>query len=96
MLNQSKNAYPAEIDSACELADFLRFNVHYMHKRYNGQPDLDSKGTWNRLDFRPLEGFAFAVTPFNYTAIAGNLPASLVLMGNTVLWKPASSAVLSG
>jgi 1-pyrroline-5-carboxylate dehydrogenase len=96
MLNQSKNAYQAEIDSACELADFLRFNVHYMHQIYNGQPDLNSKGTWNRLDYRPLEGFVFAVTPFNFTAIAGNLPATPALMGNTVLWKPASSAVLSG
>jgi 1-pyrroline-5-carboxylate dehydrogenase len=96
MLNQGKNAYQAEIDSACELADFLRFNVHYMQQIYTGQPGLNSKGTWNRLDYRPLEGFVFAVTPFNFTAIAGNLPASPALMGNTVLWKPASSAVLSG
>jgi 1-pyrroline-5-carboxylate dehydrogenase len=96
MLNQGKNAYQAEIDSACELADFLRFNVHYMQQIYTGQPELNSKGAWNRLDYRPLEGFVFAVTPFNFTAIAGNLPASPALMGNTVLWKPASSAVLSG
>jgi 1-pyrroline-5-carboxylate dehydrogenase len=96
MLNQGKNVYQAEIDSACELADFLRFNVHFMYKIYTGQPDLNSKGTWNRMDYRPLEGFVFAATPFNFTAIAGNLPASPALMGNTVLWKPSSSAVLSG
>jgi 1-pyrroline-5-carboxylate dehydrogenase len=96
MLNQGKNAFQAEIDSACELADFLRFNVHYMHQIYSVQPDLNTKGTWNQLDYRPLEGFVFAVTPFNFTAIAGNLPSTPALMGNTVLWKPASSAVLSG
>ncbi len=95
MLNQGKNVFQAEIDSACELADFLRFNVHYMHLIYALQPDLNAKGIWNQLDYRPLEGFVFAVTPFNFTAIAGNLPSSPALMGNTVLWKPASSAVLS-
>ena len=94
MLGQSKNAYQAEIDSTCELVDFLRFNVHYMTEIYAGQPD-SAKGTWNRLEYRPLEGFVFAVTPFNFTAIAGNLPSSPAMMGNTVVWKPASTAVLS-
>jgi len=95
MLNQSKNVYQAEIDSACELADFLRFNVSYMEKIYSEQPSEHAPGTWNRIDYRPLEGFIFAVTPFNFTAIAGNLPTSAAMMGNVVLWKPASTSVLS-
>jgi 1-pyrroline-5-carboxylate dehydrogenase len=95
MLNQSKNVYQAEIDSTCELADFLRFNAHYMSQIYQSQP-LSSSGILNRMDYRPLEGFVFAVTPFNFTAIAGNLPSAPAIMGNTVLWKPASNAVLSG
>ncbi len=95
MLNQSKNVYQAEIDSACELADFLRFNVGFMEQIYANQPKEHAHGTWNRLDYRPLEGFVFAVTPFNFTAIAGNLPTSAAMMGNVVLWKPASTSVLS-
>ena len=94
MLGQSKNVFQAEIDSACELIDFFRFNVSYMHQIYNEQPN-SSKGVWNRMEYRPLEGFVFAVTPFNFTSIAGNLPTSPAMMGNTVLWKPASSAVYS-
>ncbi len=94
MLGQSKNAYQAEIDSACELIDFLRFNVHYATDIYKQQPN-SSAGVWNRLEYRPLEGFVFALTPFNFTAIAGNLPTSAALMGNTVVWKPAYSQVLS-
>ena len=94
MLGQSKNAHQAEIDAVCELADFLRFNVRYMTAIYAGQP-ASPKGTWNRLEYRPLEGFVFAVTPFNFTAIAGNLPTAPAMMGNTVVWKPASTAVLS-
>jgi 1-pyrroline-5-carboxylate dehydrogenase len=94
MLGQSKTAYQAEIDAACELIDFLRFNVAYMSQLYAMQP-LSSPGTWNRLDYRPLEGFVLAVTPFNFTAIAGNLPMSAALMGNVVIWKPASSAVFA-
>ena len=94
MLNQSKNVYQAEIDSACELIDFLNFNVKFMEQIYEQQP-LSSPGQWNRLEQRPLEGFVFAVTPFNFTSIAGNLPTAPAIMGNTVLWKPASTAVLS-
>lgn len=94
MLGQSKNAYQAEIDSACELIDFLRFNAHYATEIYRQQPN-SSPGVWNRLEYRPLEGFVFALTPFNFTAIAGNLPTSAALMGNTVVWKPAYSQVLS-
>lgn len=94
MLGQSKNAYQAEIDSACELIDFLRFNVHYATEIYQQQPN-SSPGVWNRLEYRPLEGFVFALTPFNFTAIAGNLPTSAALMGNTVVWKPAYTQVLS-
>ena len=94
MLAQSKNAYQAEIDSACELIDFLRFNVHYMSQIYNDQPE-SGPGVWNRLEYRPLEGFVFAITPFNFTAIAGNLPASAALMGNTVVWKPAEAQIYS-
>ncbi len=89
MLGQSKNAYQAEIDSACELIDFLRFNVLYMTEIYHQQPPISGKGVWNRVEQRPLEGFVFALTPFNFTAIAGNLPSSAAMMGNVVVWKPA-------
>jgi 1-pyrroline-5-carboxylate dehydrogenase len=94
MLAQSKNCFQAEIDAACELIDFFRFNVHFAEKLYGEQPQ-SGPGMWNRLEHRPLEGFVFAVTPFNFTSIAGNLPTSAALMGNTVVWKPASSAVYS-
>jgi 1-pyrroline-5-carboxylate dehydrogenase len=94
MLGQSKTAFQAEIDSACELIDFLRFNVHYAERIYREQPD-SSTGVWNRMDHRPLEGFIYAITPFNFTAIGGNLPTSPALMGNAVVWKPATSAMLS-
>ncbi|MBE7174843.1 MAG: L-glutamate gamma-semialdehyde dehydrogenase [Mucilaginibacter polytrichastri] len=93
MLGQSKNAYQAEIDAACELIDFLRFNVHYMSEIYAQQPMYSSPGTWNRSEHRPLEGFVFALTPFNFTAIAGNLPACVAMMGNVVVWKPADTQV---
>lgn len=92
MLGQSKNAYQAEIDSACELIDFLRFNVYYMTEIYSEQPE-SSPGIWNRIEYRPLEGFVFALTPFNFTAIAGNLPTSAAMMGNTVVWKPANTQI---
>jgi 1-pyrroline-5-carboxylate dehydrogenase len=92
MLGQSKNAYQAEIDSACELIDFLRFNIYFMTELYSEQPE-SSPGMWNRMEYRPLEGFTFALTPFNFTAIAGNLPTSMALMGNTVVWKPADTQV---
>jgi 1-pyrroline-5-carboxylate dehydrogenase len=94
MLGQSKTAFQAEIDSACELIDFWRFNPFYAQELYAEQP-LSSRGTWNQLDYRPLEGFVYAVTPFNFTSIAGNLPTSPAIMGNTVVWKPASSAIPS-
>jgi 1-pyrroline-5-carboxylate dehydrogenase len=94
MLGQSKTCHQAEIDSAAELIDFLRFNVHYLQRIYGEQPE-SGPGVWNRVEYRPLEGFVFAVTPFNFTSIAGNLPTAPALMGNTVLWKPASSAVYS-
>jgi 1-pyrroline-5-carboxylate dehydrogenase len=94
MLAQSKNIYQAEIDSACELIDFLRFNVQYMSQIYEDQPE-SSSAAWNRVEQRPLEGFVYAVTPFNFTAIAGNLPSSAALMGNTVVWKPSDSQVYS-
>jgi 1-pyrroline-5-carboxylate dehydrogenase len=94
MLGQSKTAHQAEIDSACEVIDFWRFNVQYMTRIYEEQP-ISSPGIWNRLEYRPLEGFVFAVTPFNFTAIAANLPSSAALMGNTVVWKPASTAAFS-
>ncbi len=94
MLGQSKTAHQAEIDAGCELTDFLRFNPHFMARIYEEQP-TSSQGTWNRMEYRALEGFVFAVTPFNFTAIGGNLPTSPALMGNTVLWKPASTAALS-
>ena len=95
MLNQSKNPFQAEIDSACELIDFWRFNSYYMQEIYKEQPLYSPKGISNYLEHRPLEGFVFAVTPFNFTSIAGNLPTAPALMGNVVLWKPASSAVFS-
>jgi 1-pyrroline-5-carboxylate dehydrogenase len=91
MLGQSKTYVQAEIDSACELIDFWRFNVHFARQILAEQPAANSAGVWNRLDHRPLEGFVYAVTPFNFTAIAGNLPTAPALMGNTVLWKPAPS-----
>ncbi len=94
MLGQSKTAHQAEIDAACELIDFWRFNVEYMTRIYAEQP-ASSPGVWNRIEYRPLEGFVFAVTPFNFTAIGGNLPTSAALMGNTVVWKPASTAAYS-
>jgi 1-pyrroline-5-carboxylate dehydrogenase len=94
MLGQSKTAYQAEIDSACELIDFLRFNVHYAERIYQEQPE-SSPGVWNRMDHRPLEGFVYAITPFNFTAIGGNLPTAPALMGNAVVWKPAATAMLS-
>jgi 1-pyrroline-5-carboxylate dehydrogenase len=94
MLGQSKTVHQAEIDAACELADFWRFNVAYMARIYAEQPE-SSPGVWNRMEYRPLEGFVFAVTPFNFTSIAGNLPTSAALMGNTVIWKPASTAAYS-
>ena len=87
---QSKNVYQAEIDAACEFADFLRFNVSFMQQIYRDQP-VSAAGIWNRVEYRPLEGFVFALTPFNFTAIAGNLPASAALMGNTVVWKCADT-----
>ena len=95
MLGQSKTVFQAEIDSASELIDFLRFNAHFAEELYAEQP-ISSHGVQNRLDYRPLEGFVYAVTPFNFTAIGGNLPTAPALMGNTVIWKPASSAMLSG
>lgn len=94
MIAQSKNIFQAEIDSACEIVDFLRFNVEYMANIYNEQP-ISSEGVWNRVEYRPLEGFVYAITPFNFTAIAGNLPASAALMGNVVVWKPSDSQIFS-
>jgi 1-pyrroline-5-carboxylate dehydrogenase len=94
MLGQSKNAYQAEIDSACEIVDFLRFNVHYLNEIYSQQP-VSAPGIHNRLEWRPLEGFVLAVTPFNFTAIGGNLPASAAMCGNVVVWKPANTQVYS-
>lgn len=95
MLGQSKNAYQAEIDSACELIDFLRFNVKYMSEIYAQQPPISPEGVWNKVEQRPLEGFVFALTPFNFTAIAGNLPACVALMGNVVVWKPSNTQIYS-
>jgi len=92
MLGQSKSVYQAEIDAACEMIDFLRFNVQYMEEIYHQQP-VSSKGVWNRVEQRPLEGFVFALTPFNFTAIAGNLPSSVAMMGNTVVWKPSNTQI---
>ncbi|MBA3892109.1 MAG: L-glutamate gamma-semialdehyde dehydrogenase [Gemmatimonadales bacterium] len=94
MLGQSKTAFQAEIDSACELIDFLRFNVHFAERIYREQPE-SSAGMWNRMDHRPLEGFVYAITPFNFTAIGGNLPTAPALMGNAVIWKPSATATLS-
>ncbi|MDI1325045.1 MAG: L-glutamate gamma-semialdehyde dehydrogenase [Algoriphagus sp.] len=95
MLAQSKNAMQAEIDAACEFIDFLRFNVKYMTEIYAQQPPVSGNGVWNRLEQRPLEGFVFALTPFNFTAIAGNLPTSAAMMGNTIVWKPAYTQIYS-
>ncbi|OQX72615.1 MAG: 1-pyrroline-5-carboxylate dehydrogenase, partial [Bacteroidetes bacterium 4484_249] len=94
MLGQSKNVYQAEIDAACEMADFFRFNVQFMSDIYNEQP-VSSQGVWNRVEQRPLEGFVYAITPFNFTSIAGNLPAAPALMGNVVVWKPAERQIYS-
>lgn len=94
MLAQSKNCFQAEIDAVCEFADFLRFNVQFMTEIYNQQPQ-SAPGIWNRLEYRPLEGFVFAITPFNFTAIAGNLPASAALMGNVCVWKPSETQIYS-
>jgi len=96
MLGQSKTCFQAEIDSACELIDFYRFNAHYLAEIMAQQPMVSPHPTWNRCEYRALEGFVFAITPFNFTSIAGNLPTAPALMGNTVLWKPASSVVYSG
>ncbi|MBC7542461.1 MAG: L-glutamate gamma-semialdehyde dehydrogenase [Candidatus Sericytochromatia bacterium] len=95
MLNQSKNAFQAEVDASCEFADFLRFNVAFMEQIYRDQP-RSSQNVWNRMEYRALEGFVYAVTPFNFTAIAGNLTTAPAMMGNTIVWKPAATAVLSG
>ena len=95
MLGQSKTAFQAEIDSACELIDFWRFNVHYAQQILADQPIANSPGIWNRTDHRPLEGFVYAITPFNFTAIAGNLPTAPALMGNTVIWKPSPTQQLA-
>ncbi len=95
MLGQSKTCFQAEIDAACELIDFWRFNVHFAREILADQPAANSKGIWNRIDYRPLEGFVYAITPFNFTAIAGNLPTAPALMGNTVVWKPSSSQQLA-
>lgn len=94
MLGQSKNAYQAEIDSACELCDFFRYNVAFAEQIYHMQPE-SAKGIWNRLEYRPLDGFVLAITPFNFTSIAGNLPTAPAIMGNTVVWKPAGTAALA-
>ncbi|HEY0092132.1 MAG TPA: L-glutamate gamma-semialdehyde dehydrogenase, partial [Flavobacterium sp.] len=94
MIGQSKNIFQAEIDASCELIDFLRYNVEFMAQIYADQPKSDS-GVWNRLEYRPLEGFVYAITPFNFTAIAANLPASAAMMGNVVVWKPSDSQVFS-
>ena len=94
MIAQSKNIYQAEIDSACEIVDFLRFNVEYMSQIYSEQPE-SSEGVWNRVEYRPLEGFVYAITPFNFTAIAGNLPTSAAMMGNVAIWKPSDSQIYS-
>lgn len=94
MIGQSKNIFQAEIDAACELIDFLRFNVEFMTQIYSDQPNSNSD-VWNRLEYRPLEGFVYAISPFNFTAIAANLPASAAMMGNVVVWKPSDSQVFS-
>tara|TARA_S200000501_G_scaffold26621_1_gene22916 strand:+ start:10097 stop:11725 length:1629 start_codon:yes stop_codon:yes gene_type:complete len=94
MIGQSKTVHQAEIDSACELIDFLRFNVEYVSQIYSNQPESDNDA-WNRVEYRPLEGFIYAVTPFNFTAIAGNLPTCMAMLGNVVLWKPSSAQIYS-
>jgi 1-pyrroline-5-carboxylate dehydrogenase len=94
MLGQGKNVFQAEIDAACEFIDFLRYNAYYLQQIYTEQPG-NQPGIWNRLEYRPLEGFVFAITPFNFTAIAANLPVSAAIMGNTVVWKPADTQVYS-
>src|SRR5690554_1304578 len=94
MIGQSKNAYQSEIDAVCEMIDFFRFNVKNMKEIYEMQPN-SAPGIWNRMVWRPLEGFVFALTPFNFTSIAGNLPGAPALMGNTVVWKPSKTAVYS-
>ena len=94
MIGQSKTVHQAEIDAACELIDFLRFNVEYVTQMYENQPDSDSDA-WNRVEYRPLEGFVYAVTPFNFTAIAANLPACMAMLGNVVVWKPSDSQIYS-
>lgn len=94
MLGQSKNVYQAEIDSACELIDFLRFNAYFYRQILENQP-VSSPGIWNRMDYRPLDGFVLAITPFNFTAIAGNLPATPAMLGNTVVWKPSDTQMLA-
>ena len=95
MLGQSKNIFQAEIDAACELIDFFNFNTYYMSEIYKNQPDYSPAGTWNQLEYRPLEGFVFALTPFNFTSIAGNLPTAPAIMGNTVVWKPSRTQMYS-
>jgi 1-pyrroline-5-carboxylate dehydrogenase len=95
MLGQSKNVYQAEVDAACELVDFLRFNVSFMAEIYAQQPPVSPRGFWNRIEQRPLEGFIFALTPFNFTAIAANLPSACAMMGNVVVWKPADTQIYS-
>ena len=95
MLGQSKTAHQSEIDAVCEIVDFLRFNVQYMAEIYAEQPPISPPGVWNRVEYRPLEGFIFAITPFNFTAIAGNLPTAPAMMGNVVVWKPAETQIYS-
>lgn len=95
ILGQGKNAWQAEIDAAAELIDFWRFNCYFAEQMYAQQPEKNAPGTWNRVEFRPLEGFVLAISPFNFTAIGGNLPSAPALLGNVVLWKPSSSAVYS-
>ena len=94
MLGQSKSVYQSEIDAACELTDFLRFNAHFYQKILEDQP-LSSPGVWNRMDYRPLEGFVLAITPFNFTAIAANLCSAPAMLGNAVVWKPSDTQMLS-
>ena len=96
MLSQSKNVFQAEIDAACELIDFFNFNCQFAEEICNNQPLISPEGMHNSLEYRALEGFVFAVSPFNFTSIAGNLPSAPALMGNVALWKPASSSVYSG
>src|SRR5262249_27445583 len=93
MLGPSQTAFPAEIDSASEMIDFWRFNAYFAQELYHEQP-ISSPGVWNQMEYRPLEGFVYAISPFNFTAIGGNLTTAPALMGNTVIWKPASSAML--